>query len=74
MQWLAALLSALSSFLDWLKLKSQRRLGELEVENKSLRTEIDTLAKAQEAREEARIVIGSVPESASLPDDGFRRD
>lgn len=77
MTWLQALsnlLSAFSALIDWLKQKSQKKLGELEVANQNLKDEILILKKASDAREEARIAVDAVPEPDSLPDDGFRRD
>lgn len=77
MNWLV-LLSNLTKVLAWLinYAKEQRLISEGETRALAalLSKEAEAIAKANAARAAAGVRNASIPESSSLPDDGFRRD
>ena len=77
MSWLA-LLSNLIAVISWLiNYAKERKLiseGETRALALLLNKEADAIAKADKARAEASANNAVIPESSSLPDDGFRRD
>lgn len=77
MKWLA-LLSNLISIVAWLiNYAKERRLiteGETRALATLLKKEAEAIAKAEAARAAANARNSSIPQSSSLPDDGFRRD
>lgn len=77
MNWLV-LLSNLVNVVSWLINYAKERKLITEGETRALATllkkEADAIAKAHAARAAAGARNASVPQSSSLPDDGFRRD
>jgi len=71
---IAAVLNIFASLFQWLRERSLKQAGQIEAESKTLKDSLDTVVTADEARDEARVSNASVPQSDSLPDDGFRRD
>jgi hypothetical protein len=73
-----ALLTTIAQIVNSLVEKTResnlKRQGAQEVESKTLEKANEDLKKAIEAREEVDLASAGVPESASLPDDGYRRD
>ena len=71
---LTAISQSVGSLVAWIRESNLKQQGALEVESKSLKEDVKILEKAIEAREETRTIASATPVSASLPDDGFRRD
>lgn len=71
---LTTMAQSLGSLATWLRESALRKQGNVETENQILKQENVILEKAIETREEARIANAAVPQSDSLPNDGFRRD
>lgn len=71
---LTAISQSVGSLVAWIRESNLKQQGTLEVESKSLKEDVKILEKAIEAREETRTIANATPASASLPDDGFRRD
>ncbi len=63
-----------SSLFSWLRERSLIKQGMEKQQQADLKSTVEVLTKVNEARKEARDAASSIPESASLPDDGFRRD
>ena len=77
MNWAAILLAlanALASLMTWLREKELVSLGEAQAAVQGLKKHIDDIEKGNQARAEVRERNAGVPQSDSLPDDGFRRD
>ncbi len=62
------------SLISWVRDRGLIKQGMEKQQHEDLKSTVEVLTRANEARKEARDVANSVPESASLPDDGFRRD
>ena len=63
-----------SSLFSWLRERSLLKQGMKEQQHEDLKATVEVLTKVNEARKEASDSAGTIPESDSLPDDGFRRD
>lgn len=66
--------SALSEIFGYFKQNQLIQAGEDKVVAKQATKEIETVIKANDAREDARATAGIISPLDSLPDDGFRRD
>jgi len=71
---LTTIAQGFGSLVSLIRESNLKKQGKEEAENALLKQETEVLGKAIEARQEARIANGAVPESDSLPDDGYRRD
>lgn len=71
---LTTIAQSIGSLVAWIRESNAKKQGAMEVGNRHLQEENQFLKKALDAREEARIANARVPQSDSLPDDGFRRD
>jgi hypothetical protein len=69
-----AIIQMLSSLVEWIKGESLREEGREEVAGRINTEALNALTRANKAREDAAARNHAVPESDSLPDDGFRRD
>jgi hypothetical protein len=71
---LLTLTKLLSSLANWLRETQLIKMGETKATEAALEAETIIIAKASEAREDARADNVHTPSTDSLPDDGFRRD
>lgn len=62
------------SLISWVRDRGLIKQGIEKQQQADLKSTVEVLTKVNEARKEARDAASSIPESASLPDDGFRRD
>ena len=62
------------SLFSWMRDRGLIKQGVAQQQHADLQTTVEVLTKVNEARKEARDDAASVPQSDSLPDDGFRRD
>jgi hypothetical protein len=77
MNWAALLLAlanAPSSLMVWLQTRKLITLGEAQAAVQGLKKHIDDIERGNQARAEVRKRNAGVPQSDSLPNDGFRRD
>lgn len=69
-----AIVEWFSSLTIWFREESLRKQGATEVKAEIQQGKLEAIREANKARDEARHGSAAVPESDSLPDDGFRRD
>lgn len=69
-----AVLGFLSSLFQWFREESSKEAGKAIEQAKVQEAELNAIQEAKKAGDDARYRIDAVPESNSLPDDGFRRD
>lgn len=71
---LLALATLFSQLLTWAREKQLLDAGQQQALASIMRVQADALERSNKVREEISKRNATVPQSSSLPDDGFRRD